>query len=188
MKIISLLIATSYFSLIAISLPSYAGNSAGVQFNPPSIKGSGCSGSSNYRLTPNGKTLSISFKKFIASPSNKTCTITIPITVPKNFRISVLTADYRGFVKGKGELKRNYRAVGKSVGSRQNKFNKTVGDDYYVNDNLLGMNKKMAQCGQNMTLKINARIKAAGTNSKISVDSDDSSSGAIFHLQYRPCT
>lgn len=183
MKIISLLIATSYFSLIAFSLPSYAGNSDGVQFNPPSFNGSGCSGSSNYRVTPNGKTLSISFKKFIASPDNKTCKITVPITVPSGFKLSVLTADYRGFVKGKGELKRSYS----SGGARKNSFNKTGGDDYYVNDNLIGMNKKMSKCGQNITLKINTRIKAAGSDSKISVDSADSSSGAIFHLQYRPC-
>ena len=187
MKIISLLIATSYFSLIAFSLPSYAGNSDGVQFNTPNIKGSGCSGTSNYRVTPNGKTLSISFKKFIASPSNKTCTITVPIAVPSGFKLSVLTADYRGFVKGKGELKRSYRAAGSSGGAKKNSFNKTSGDDYYVNDNLLRMNKKMSQCGKNITLKINARIKAADADSKISVDSDDSSSGAIFHLQYSPC-
>lgn len=186
MKIISLLIATSYFSLIAFSAPSYAGNSGGVQFNSPSIKGSGCSGTSNHRLTPNGKTLSISFKKFIASPKNKTCTITVPITVPAGFKLSVLTADYRGFVKGKGELKRSYRAAG-SGGSKKNSFNKTGGDDYYVNDNILRMNKKMSQCGKNITLKISAGVKAAGSDSKISVDSDDSSSGAIFHLQYRPC-
>jgi len=188
MKTISLLIATSYFSLIAFSLPSYAGNSGEVQFNSPSIKGSGCSGTSNYRLTPNGKTLSISFKKFIASPSNKTCTITVPITVPAGFKISVLTANYRGFVKGKGELKRSYRAAGSSGGAKKNSFNKTGGDDYYVNDNLLRMNKKMSKCGKNITLKINTRIKAAGTNSKISMDSDELSSGAIFHLQYRSCT
>jgi hypothetical protein len=186
MKIISLLIATSYFSLIAFSVPSYAGNSGGVQFKPPSIKGSGCSGTSNYRLTPNKKTLSISFKKFITSSSDKTCTITVPITVPSNFKISVLTADYRGFVKGEGELKRNYRAAGSSK-ARKNRFKKTSGDDYYVSDNLLGMNKKMSQCGKNMTLKVSTRIKAAGSGSKISVDSDDSSSGAIFHLQYKPC-
>jgi len=187
MKIINLLIATSYFSLLALSLPSYAANSGGVQFSPPSIKGSGCSGSSNYRLTPNHKTLSISFKKFVASPSNKTCSITIPINVPSGFKISVLTADYRGFVKGEGELKRSYRASGSSGGAKNNRFKKTGGDDYYVNDNLLGMNKKLSQCGKSITLKINARIKASGSGSRISVDSDDSSSGAIFHLQYKPC-
>lgn len=185
MKITSLLITTTYcFSLLAWSTPSYAQDG---QFGAPIMKGSGCSGSSKYSLTPNKKTLSISFKKFIASPSNKSCSLTIPITVPAGMRVSTLTANYQGFVKGKGELKRSYKISG-SGKTKQNNFTKNKeGDSYYIKDNLAGMSKKVSKCGENMVLKINARVKASNSSSSISVDSSNSSSGAIFHLQYKSC-
>ncbi|MCK5902270.1 MAG: DUF4360 domain-containing protein [Cocleimonas sp.] len=159
-----------------------------VFFKAPAIAGSGCpSGSSDFAITPDGSTLSILFDSYIADPGNKSCNIAVPVHVPNGFQVSTMTADFRGFIEGRGELRRSYFFAGDRTPVLKNKLYSKHGDDYLVRDNLMTMTESWSACGQDVNMRINSRIRTKGKRSSISVDSLDLTNGVVFQLQYRKC-
>lgn len=159
-----------------------------VFFQAPAIAGTGCpAGTTDFVITPDGQTLSILFDAFTADPGNLTCNIAVPVHVPNGFQVSLMTADYRGFVQGQAELRRSYFFAGDTGPSLATPLSSPNGKEYTQRDNLLTMSESLARCGQDVNLRINSRIRTINNNSSISVDSLDLNNGMILHLQYRRC-
>lgn len=162
-------------------------NPNGVYFQAPAIAGSGCpAGTTDFAITPDGQTLTILFDAYSADPGNKTCNIAVPVHVPNGFQVSLMTADYRGFVEGNAELSRSYFFAGETGPKLTTPFN-GGGREYTERDNLTTSSHTFARCGQDVNLRINSRIRTKNDHSSISLDSLDLNNGVIFHLQYQPC-
>ena len=181
-------IAATLLTISATTSSSAAPSNNTVHFKAPAIAGSGCpSGSSDFAITPDGATLSILFDRYIAESGNKSCNIAIPVHIPNGFQVSAMTADFRGFVEGRGELRRSYFFAGDRTPTIKTNLRNRRGDDYTVRDNLMVMSESWSRCGEDVNMRINSRIRAHGRHSSISVDSLDLSSGVVFHLKYRRC-
>jgi hypothetical protein len=111
----------------------------------------------------------------------------IPVHVPNGFQVSTITADFRGFVEGKAELRRSYFFAGDHAPIKKTALQNKHGDDYIVRDNLTLISRSWSKCGQDVNMRINSRIRTFTKRSSISVDSLDLSNGVEFHLQYRKC-
>ncbi|MFM2319836.1 MAG: hypothetical protein RLZZ215_2457 [Pseudomonadota bacterium] len=180
----SALLTAALFSQTSAAAPS--NNS--VYFQAPAIAGSGCpAGTTDFAITPDGQTLTILFDAYSADPGNQTCNIAVPVHVPNGFQVSLMTADYRGFVEGKAELRRSYFFAGATGPSLVTPMSSPSGREYTQRDNLVTMSESFARCGQDVNLRINSRIRTKTNNSSISVDSLDLNNGMVFHLQYRKC-
>jgi hypothetical protein len=188
MKKLSTIIATALLAL-TVSQPGAATPSDNsVYFKAPAIGGSGCpSGTTDFAITPDGTTLSILFDSYSAEPGNKSCNIAVPVHIPNGFQVSTMTADFRGFVEGRAELRRSYFFAGDRTSPRKTRLYSRNGDDYTVHDNLLTMSESWSRCGEDVNMRINSRIRTRGRHSSISVDSLDLSNGLVFQLQYRRC-
>jgi hypothetical protein len=187
MKTLSTLIAATVLTLSAQTSIATPSNNT-VHFKAPAIAGNGCpSGSSDFAITPDGSTLSILFDNYIAESSNKSCNMAIPVHIPNGFQVSTMTADFRGFIEGRAELRRSYFFAGNPAPIKKTKLRNKYGDDYTVRDNLMIMTESWSKCGQDVNMRINSRIIPRGKRSSISVDSLDLSNGVVFHLQYRRC-
>ncbi len=188
MKTLNTLIAAATLALVTSQAAVAAPSNNTVFFMDPAIAGSGCpAGTTDYALTPDGQTLTILFDSYAADPGNKTCNIAVPVHVPNGFQVSLMTADYRGFVEGKAELRRSYFFAGQTGPSLKTNLSSPGGKEYTQRDNLLAMSNILARCGKDVNLRINSRIRTKTNSSFISVDSLDLNNGMIFHLQYKRC-
>ena len=180
----SALLTVATLSQTAFAAPS--NNS--VYFQAPAIAGSGCpAGTTDFAITPDGQTLTILFDSYLADPGNLTCNVAVPVHVPNGYQVSLMTADYRGFVEGSAELRRSYFFAGATGPALVTPFKSSAGKEYTERDNLLTMSESFARCGQDVNLRINSRIRTKTSHSSISVDSLDLNNGMVFHLQYKKC-
>ncbi|MFI0401264.1 MAG: DUF4360 domain-containing protein [Thiolinea sp.] len=188
MKKLTVLASALLTAAVLSQTASAAPNNNAVYFQQPAIAGSGCpAGTASAALTEDGQTLSILFDAFSADPGNLTCNIAVPVHVPNGFQVSLMTADYRGFVQGSAELRRSYFFAGATGPSLVTPLSSSGGKEYTQRDNMITMSESFARCGQDVNLRINSRIRTKSNNSSISVDSLDLNNGMIFHLQYRKC-
>lgn len=187
MNILNTVIAGTLLAVVAQTTVATP-NKNTVYFKAPAIAGSGCpAASSDFAITPDGSTLSILFDSYVAEPGNKSCNIAVPIHVPNGFQVSKMTADFRGFVEGRAELRRSYFFAGDRTPTIKTPLYKRHGDDYIVRDNLMLMSESWSRCGEDVNMRINSRIRTKNRQSSISVDSLDLANGVMFHLQYRRC-
>lgn len=188
MNTLNTLIAGTLLAVVAQTAVATPNNNT-VYFKAPAIAGTGCpAASSDFAITPDGSTLSILFDSYVADPGNKSCNIAVPVHVPNGFQVSTMTADFRGFVEGRAELRRSYFFAGdEGTPTRKTQLYKRYGDDYTVRDNLMLMSESWSKCGQDVNMRINSRVRTKTGRSSISVDSLDLASGVVFHLQYRRC-
>jgi hypothetical protein len=187
MKKLTTLIAGTLLVITAQASIAKPSNNT-VHFKSPAIAGNGCpAGTSDFAITPDGATLSILFDSYIADPGNKSCNFAIPVHIPNGFQVSKMTADFRGFVEGRGELRRTYFFAGDQAPVKVTKLRSRSGDDYTVHDNLVVMSRTWSRCGKDVNMRINSRIRTSNKHSSVSVDSLDLTTGVVFHLQYRKC-
>ncbi len=187
MKTLTVLASALVTAALSQSISAAPSNNS-VYFQAPAIAGSGCpAGTTDFAITPDGQTLTILFDAFSADPGNVTCNIAVPVHVPNGFQVSLMTADYRGFVEGSAELRRSYFFAGATGPSLVTPLSSSGGKEYTQRDNLVTMSESFAKCGQDVNLRINSRIRTKTNSSSISVDSLDLNNGMIFQLQYRKC-
>lgn len=187
MKTLNTIVAGTLLALTAQTSVAAPSNNS-VYFKAPAIAGSGCpGGSTEYAITPDGSTLSILFDSYVAEPGNKSCNIAVPVHVPNGFQVSQMTADFRGFVEGRAELRRSYFFAGQRTPMKKTKLYSRDGDDYLARDNLLTITESWSRCGQDVNMRINSRVRTKSRGSSVSVDSLDLSNGMVFRLQYRKC-
>ncbi len=188
MKAFRTALAATTLALLTSQAAYAAPSNNVVHFLDPAIAGNGCpAGTTDYAITPDGQTLTILFDAYAADPGNKACNIAVPVHVPNGFQVSLMTADYRGFIEGKAELRRSYFFAGQTGPSLKTNLSSNSGDDYTQRDNLLTMTNTFAKCGRDVNLRINSRIRTKTNSSFVSVDSLDLNNGMVFQLQYRKC-
>ena len=188
MKKLHLMVATTLLALGTVQTSLATPSKNTVFFKAPAINGSGCpSSSTHFAITPDGSTLSILFSGYTAEGSKKSCNIAVPVHVPNGYQVSAMTADFRGFVEGKAELRRSYFFAGQKAKTKRSRLYSKSGNDYLKRDNLLMLSNVWSKCGVDVNMRINSRIIAKGRRSSVSVDSLDLANGMLFHLQYRRC-
>lgn len=189
MKTLSSVLAATTLALTLGQTATAAPNPNSVYFKAPAIAGSGCPAhTTSHALTPDGQTLSILFSAYVAENRRpKSCNIAVPVHVPNGFQVSLLTADYRGFVQGRAELSRKYFFAGQYANQLKTPLSSGHGKDYLQRDNLVTMSNVFSRCGKDVNLRINSRIRPQNNHSFITVDSLDLQNGMVFHLQYRRC-
>lgn len=151
-----------------------------VYLKAPAIAGSGCSANQyRYDLSENGRILNIAFKNYNAKSVNKSCNIALPIHVPAGFQVSLLDISFTGFIKGKAEFRRSYFFAGERSQALKTDLQSQKGKKYQIHDTP----NHWSQCGHDVNLRINTRIRAKGAHSSISVDNN----GFSFRITYRVC-
>lgn len=175
-----------------------------IYMGDPAFGGNGCpAGSASAVLAPDGKTLSILLDEFIAEAGGntgktvdrKSCSIAIPVHVPQGYSVSVISADYRGFVSvprgATAKMSAEYFFGGSTGPSRNDTFRGPLSEEYLITDNLALTALVWSRCGEDVNLRVNARLNVT-TNSKreqilATVDSADFTAGLVYHLSWKRC-
>ena len=192
MKILKTIAVASVLSFAAIS-STYATPSVHFE-NPIGWAGTGCKAGSVSVTGVNTSTLSVLFDSYDAGKNALSglgragCSFSVPIRVPRGFQVSHVTADWQGFVEGKGQLRRKYFISGEPyIPWKTNNYNMPSGDNFLVTDDLYHSSFKMGCNGGVKTLRINSQIRAMTGSSYAAVDSTDLSNKLIFKVLFAPC-
>ena len=141
---------------------------------PASWAGTGCRAGSDSVVVrgKNTDTLKISFESFDAGKESESgkkrvaCSFSVPIKVPRGFQISHLTADWEGYIDGKGQFSRKYYLAGRPYTSwKRNTYRKPNGGNFTKNDNIYNHSLATHCNGGTYILRINSQIRAIGRNS-----------------------
>ncbi len=174
-----------------------------ISLGNPGYGGTGCpQGSASATLSPDAKELSIIFDQFVVEAggaarqlSRKSCNISIPVHVPNGFSISLIDADYRGYVSLPRQASATFAAEYFFAGQRGPIFSKTffglTDTDYMLEDTLGIMANVWSACGVSVNLRVNASMRVM-TNRQMqealaTVDSADFSAGIVYKIAYRRC-
>lgn len=194
----------NFVVLASLSL-STAAFSQGLQLGYPSTGGNGCpQGTVSASLSPDNSELSILFDEFIAEagPSigkridRKSCNISIPVSVPHGYSVSVIGVDYRGFValpdrRAQATFSAEYFFANSRGPRFQKVFRGEQFSDYFIENDLLVTAQVWSACGAQTNLRVNAAMALMNSSryddAMATVDSADISSGIIYQLQWRRC-
>lgn len=189
----------------------------GVQIGYPVLAGTGCpNGSAVSVLSPENKTLSVLFSKYMVEAGNaagtqraiKNCMMKVPFVVPDGYQFSVVKLVYRGLnsvpaggltkivtMYSMGRVKQN----GKGGADGDNKkrfrrravFNGPLEDSFVLNANISDRTLWSA-CGGDVNLTIDTRVvaksNAAGEDTLAVVDTMDAAHEDVqYELNWRKC-
>ena len=192
-------------ALIAALTVSAGAFAQGLELGYPSTGGNGCpQGTVSANLSPDNTQLSILFDQFIAEAGpgsgktidRKSCNISIPVTVPNGYAVSVVAVDYRGFVglpsrSARARFSAEYFFANQRGPLLQRQFVGAQDTDYLIENDLLVTSLVWSACGASTNLRVNASIMLTNTDRRsdaiATVDSADISSGIIYQLQFRRC-
>ncbi|MEN9433619.1 MAG: hypothetical protein RLZZ422_1208 [Pseudomonadota bacterium] len=199
---LSTVLSSTLAALTLTLAATTSAHAAAVTLGDPSYGGSGCpAGSASASLSPDGTALSILFDSFSveaggpnANVSRKSCNISIPVKVPNGFSVSLIDADYRGFVdvpKGSSaRLDTEYFFAGSQGPKFSSTFTGPFSNSYTKSHQLAASSNIWSACGASVNLRVNSgmMVRAGrGAEALASVDSADFKSGVVYHVQYRPC-
>ena len=194
MKILPTMIASAILGLGLTSGANAVDNNS-VYFKAPlDFAGTGCPSGSTAVAGENTDTLSILFDSYDAgkdSVSGKkrvACSFAVPVHVPEGMQVSVMKADWQGFVEGKGELRRKYFFAGQPNEPWEvSTFDQPAGYNFTETDARLHGSLSYSECGEDKMIRINSSIRAKGSNSYMAVDTLDLKNKVVFKLQWRAC-
>lgn len=162
--------------------------------NPVNWAGTGCKAGSVSVSGEKTNSLSILFdaydagKNAISGLKRSACSFSVPVNVPRGFRISLFTADWEGFVEGRGELSRKYFLAGQSGGLwKKNPYHKPSGDNFSVRDNINRDSFSTGCTGGQFNLRIESQIKTTDEDSYIAIDSADLHNEITLLLYLEAC-
>ena len=192
MKILTTIIATA---VLGLGLASSVQARPAVYFkNPINFAGTGCKAGSVSVSGANSATLSVLFDAYDAGKDSlsglrrSACSFSVPIKVPRGLQISHLTADWEGYVEGRGQLSRKYFLAGRPYNSwKRNTYRKPRGGNFTKRDNIYHASFATGCNGGTYNLRINSQIRAMGRNSYAAVDSADLKNRIKLLLRFRPC-
>lgn len=183
----------------------------GMAIGNPGYAGTGCpAGTASSALSPDRKTMSLIFDRYIVEAGNptgkktdlKTCNLLIPIYVPTGYRVQVVRLDYRGYnlIPARGRTsyaafytfdeKRARKALTKRV-KRQKIFQGPLNDNYTLIGRVRGQH--WSKCGEDFNLTILTQIGAQSNNeleqTMATVDSLDAqgTDELKYHLRWKAC-
>lgn len=170
--------ATSYTPLL---------NAAEVSLGTPTYGGSGCPmGSSSITMNANRKILEINFDQFAAHNNRKTCSLTLPISVPDGFQVAFPMVEVNGYAGSQttAYLSTDYFFAGQRT--RPNQWVIKGESNFELKSDPLAASN-WSQCGASINLRINVALSAKG-NDIASLESVSlPHSGLRYHLNYRSC-
>lgn len=201
MKALSLFVAT----LATLFAVSQAEAQNGLRLGEASYGGTGCpAGTASVTVSPNQDAISILFDNFVAEAGNttgrrldrKACSISIPVQVPNGYSVAVFQTDYRGFnlIPGAGaytQLDTEYFWAGVRGPKFSRRFSGPQTDNYTQSNGVIASTLVWTPCGASVNLRVNSSIMAmsngAMSQTMMTVDSADVTSGLLYHLQWRRC-
>lgn len=192
-------------TLIAV-LSGAAQAQSGIVLGRPAYGGTGCpAGTASVTLSPAEDAISILFDQFVAEAGyttgrrvdRKSCNLSIPVKVPQGYSVSVFKTDYRGFnlipdFGAYNRLDTEYFWAG-IRGPRYSKvYSGPTNENYTQSNGILVSAMIWSPCGASVTLRVNSSIMSQSNNrmeeTMMTVDSQDITSGFIYHIQWRQCT
>jgi len=164
-------------------------------FNAPiNWAGTGCKAGSVSVSGSNTNSLSILFDAYDAGKDAKSglsrsaCSFSIPIQIPSAYTFKYLTADWEGYVEGKGEISRKYFLTGQTQTLwKRNAYNKPDGANFTIRDNINHTPLSSGCAGGLFNLRIESQLKTTGEDSYAAIDSTDLHSKIKLKLHLRPC-
>lgn len=163
----------------------------GANIGDPSYFGSGCpSDTVSVSLTDDKKSLSLIFDEFIITAGDNTnreftkknCVVSIPITVPSGYQVSLLRMDYRGYndlqCGAQSSLEISYELGSASTNKYKKVFYGPIdGDDYLIRHDLDISQINWSQCGNNTIFTSFINIGVTSNNnmdlSESTIDTND---------------
>ncbi len=181
----------------------------GALVGTPSYSGSGCpAGAVSSTLSPDASALSVLFDGYsvaagdAAKTDQKCCNISIPVTVPAGYRVSLIGMDYRGFNNLPDGAQSTFSVTYSFGSSNTTPYVQTtsgpVQGDFLLHHTLDLGGMIFSDCGTNIVFKISNSISIttniAGDPAMTSIDSADVSAnhpggtqGQVFYLQWDTC-
>ena len=186
--------------LNALSFSAY-GNADDIELGHPGYGGNGCpGGSASVTLSPDKKSLSIIFDEFIVETTRrrkvarKSCNIAIPVHVPQGYSISLIEADYRGFVSlprgTEARFSSEYFFAGQRGPRYMKRFRGPQDDDYMIG-NTIGIESLVwSKCGADVNLRVNSSmmVRSRGPEALATLDSADFNAGIVYQVQWKKCS
>lgn len=171
-------------------------------------RGSGCPGesSASINISSDRKAVTILLDQYIAeigpglplSGARKNCQINLNMHYPQGFQYSVLSSDYRGYIRldrGVSATQRaNYYFSGESSGdaATQTTLNGPIDQNYLISDDIPFTSTVWAPCGRVAALNINSEVRVNNSGNRqgagiITTDSVDLKVEYIVGVQWRRC-
>ena len=201
MKVTNLLLAAVSALLVSEGVMAQSG----LRMGNPSYGGSGCpAGTASVSLSPSEDAISILFDEFSATAGGeggkrvdrKSCNLSIPVSIPQGYSVSVFQVDYRGFnyIPSSGSYTRlntEYFWAGIRGPMFSKLFVGPQNKDFTTSNGILASALVWTPCGASVNLRVNSSIMAQTNRNMdqtdIMVDSADITSGLVYHIQWRRC-
>tara|TARA_B110001454_G_C12723186_1_gene435823 strand:+ start:9703 stop:10311 length:609 start_codon:yes stop_codon:yes gene_type:complete len=201
MKMTNLLLA----AVTALLVSEATMAQSGIRLGTPQYGGNGCpAGTASVTLSPSEDAISILFDAFSASAGSssgkrvdrKSCNLSIPVTIPQGYSVSVIQTDYRGFnyVPGSGaytRLNTEYFWAGIRGPMFSKLFTGPQNKDFTTSNGIIAESLVWTPCGASINMRVNSSIMAQSNyrmdQTDIMVDSADITAGLVYHLQWRRC-
>ncbi|MCK5727206.1 MAG: DUF4360 domain-containing protein [Thiotrichaceae bacterium] len=203
----------AFAAITLISLVASQSATAGdLKMTKVGYAGNGCpSGSADVSIAPGGKAVSVLFDEFYAEAGinnrtfdRKKCDISITMKIPRGFSISLVNADYRGFIelpkRASAVFSREYFFAGTRGPRFVNRWNGSRSEEFFKKDRLAVWAHTWSPCGANVILRAKTAIKVKTRRNQqamAGVDSVDVKSDTIVHhrgphaldfrLRWKPC-
>lgn len=163
--------------------------------SPIQMAGTGCAPGSVTIIGGNTSSLSMLFNTYdagkyaVSGLARSSCNFAVPVHVPRGYQVSVMTADWQGFVKGKGKFTRTYgTSLNPSMINPGTKNLSSVnGSRWRAKDGLMPFFPANSCAGGDFNLRINSSIQAIGSNSYVVVDTPRTNHKVVFYLKWRKC-
>ncbi len=175
-----------------------------IRLGVPGYGGTGCpSGSASVTLSPDFKTLTILFDQYVVESGGRTgrtisrkgCNLAIPVHVPQGYAVSLVNADYRGYVYlpvgSTATFHVEYFFAGSTGPVFDKVFRGATDQDYLLENTLLLNSLVWSRCGTSVNLRSNSSMLVKNNSNSAtalaSVDSIDFKAGIIYHLRWKRC-
>jgi hypothetical protein len=180
--------------LLLIALQPVEANRKAMFKRISALSGAGCEQGSVAVAGENTETLSVLFSQYDAGRESRSgtlhtkCEFSLPISVPPGQRLSVLTAEWQGYVKGRGALSRVYSLTGPRQRPRRvSRYREPEGKNYLERDDMYPREINRNCHGGEINIRVKSNIIAANARSYIAVDTVDLQNQVVFRLHWTPC-
>lgn len=193
-------VTVSSLVLSAIMMTAQSAKADDISLGIPGYGGNGCpAGSASVTLSPDQKSLTLIFDQFLVEANRqrrvdrKSCNIAIPVHVPQGLSVSIIEADYRGYVSlpvgAQARFSAEYFFAGLRGPRVDQVFNGYHDKDYLVNNRIGVQALVWSPCGEDVNLRVNSSMTVRTTtgDALATVDTADFKAGIVYQIQWRRC-
>jgi hypothetical protein len=167
----------------------------------PEYGGTGCpAGTARAVLSPDATTLSILFDQYVAeaprgqSFDRKSCNFAVPLNIPSGWAVSLISADWRGFIRLPPRARGTFRAetffAGQTGPVLQQSYVGATSRNILVQQDVVAVT--WSRCGDQVTARVNSsavveKQRSGDPDALLAVDTADIQAGLLFRLRWRRC-